>query len=717
VATLQLVSDFTGRTIGNFFIEEKIGDGGYGTVYRARHLTLDDRIVAIKVLKQEASHDPTLILRFTNEARAAAKVKHPGIVQIADIGEDKGTGTQKGTGTHYIVMEYLRGMDLQRWLAPHSEGLPLAEVLALLYDVADALDAVHDLGIIHRDLKPENLFRQEDGLVKILDLGIAKLTPDLAGSFRTATNILIGSPGYFAPELADLKRSVPIDRRSDVFSLAAVAYELLTHDKAWKFNDPWHYVAVVLKADEQRPRDIRKYRPEVPIAWCRAIMAGLAKDPGERPPSAGALVAMLADGFPLGHQIVAQRKDAIRAAQGLPPLSRASTAPPEAVESPTTLPPPQVADPLTSVLLPAAEPLAEEAHSATAQVEAAASTDETLRVQAPPPPSDDPSRVPTLVPERVATLVERFADRVPTLVPERVPTLVAPMPLLPTGPIPEPVTDAEPETGQTSTVHEEPRPAAIVASGTVASSVAAEASGRIESKSILLDPTFATTETNPQPAELEARPAELGAPPPPTELVSAPPPPGLGATSEPATTPQRRRSTRRRSVTVVAFATIAGAAILVLARSASQSSDSSVATSAPVAIVDATPTTLVDAAIGAAATPDVDQAVSLIAITIDASATDAAEPPQPGPPEPSQPVVLNAGRVEAGKVEVFANELTDVFLVVGSRPKFLGTTPLPRASVPAGTITLELRSRGRKATRKVTVRAGRKTRVEYTWSN
>jgi len=702
VATLQLINDFAGRTIGNFYVEEKIGDGGYGTVYRARHMTLDDRVVAIKVLKQEALHDPTLIERFKNEARAAARVKHPGIVRIDDIGE------HRETGSHYIVMEYLRGMDLQRWLSPHREGLPLADVLAILYDVADALDAVHDLGIIHRDLKPENLFRQEDGLVKVLDLGIAKLTPDLVGSFRTATNIVLGSPGYFAPELADPKRS-SVDRRSDVFSLAAVAYELITHDKPWRFNDQWHYLALIQKADEKRPRDLRFLRPETPAAWSRTILSALSKDPSERPATAGELVRRLADEFPGGDEIIARRADAIRAARGLPPAARASTSPPAAaaqdaprehrsrtpvLETQTTAP----QDP-AAPLPPASPP-----------VESSPANDATLRVQAPQPSTEhagtvtggdgagaglehDPSRVPTLVPERIPTLVAELLspDRVPTLVPERVPTLVpAPIATLPTGPIPELLAEPESDvadTGPTKTpepaVSAEERPASFIVSGTVAASAgAAQPDARVESRSVLLDPSLA--------ADSDARESPR-------------------ASAEPGT-PGRSR-VKWRTLAAVGLVLAAGGAV-VLTRSAATPSNSTAATKrdsstaepglyAPTIVAVTSP---VDAAavIAADIPPD---AAAMPVLALDASPDAAAQPTTDEKPATAQ----------SGKVEVYANELTDVFLVAGSRPKFLGTTPLPRASVPAGTVTLELRSRGRKTTRKVNVRAGRKARVEHTW--
>lgn len=154
-----------GRTISHYEILEKLGEGGMGVVYKVRDTHLD-RFVAIKVLPPEKVTDPERRRRFTQEAKAASALNHPNIITIHDIGE--------ADGVHFIAMEYVAGRTLDQLIG--HKGLQLKETLKLVVPIADALAKAHAAGIIHRDLKPSNIMVTDEGLVKVLDFGLAKLT-------------------------------------------------------------------------------------------------------------------------------------------------------------------------------------------------------------------------------------------------------------------------------------------------------------------------------------------------------------------------------------------------------------------------------------------------------------------------------------------------------------------------------------------------------------
>lgn len=715
MATLQLISDFAGKTIGNWYVDEKIGEGGYGVVYRARHLTLDDRIAAIKLLKPEALHDPTQIERFRNEARAAARIKHPGIVRIDDIGEHAETGAQ------YIIMEYLRGMDLQRRLAPHREGLPLHEVLDYVVGVADVLDAVHAQGIIHRDIKPENVFLTLDGLIKLLDLGIAKLTPDLVGSFRTSAGLVLGSPGYFAPELADPKRNASIDHRSDVFSLAAVTYELITHDRPWHFKDPWHYVALIQKADQHRPRDLRVLRPEAPAGWGRTIMAGLSKNPDDRTDSAGEFARALAADFPRGEDIAARRLDAIRAAGGAAPVSRARTSPaagsPAAVEPVDERPERRSRTPVLD-----APPTGASASSAATPDAPTTAITPTLR-ETPAAASrpDDPSRIPTLTPERVPTLVAAHLPITPALAPpalaplegpDRVPTIVA-SPRVPTGSIPELLAEPGPvvlETGPTRTLApaalDPARPAPIVASGTVATR--ARPAGDVDQGAVLLDPGLAAPGA-------PARSAPIGTPRPISMTESGPTTLG-GAAGAMRVAPSVQARGRRGLVAAivgVAVVVVAAAVVLVMRPRGGDGAtrpDESVAARSPDAAVVAAAVPLD----GAPALPPPDAAPQLAAVAVDAGAEPLAAPVDAAPVERHSRSTsrTNSAPRAPGTLIITASPFAEIEIDGRHR----GTTPLTLDLPPKRYRVTLTGPAGEVKVFRVEVASGREKKLSHRWT-
>lgn len=270
---------------GKYRLEERLGEGAVGRVYRALHLGLHKRF-ALKLLQPAGAADPVAVARFRREAEALGRLKHPHIVAVTDFGIDPETGAP------YLVMEELAGRSLADRLL--QEGpLPLARALPLLAAAASAVDAAHAAGILHRDLKPANLFLEEtagEARLQVLDFGLAELAgrreerssqpPEAAG--LTATGELAGTPLYAAPEVV---RQEGASRASDLYSFAALAYEVLTGRPPFQGT-----VAEVLCGHLER---------EVPAApglapeILAALRTAMSKDPAARPATAGAWVASL----------------------------------------------------------------------------------------------------------------------------------------------------------------------------------------------------------------------------------------------------------------------------------------------------------------------------------------------------------------------------------------------------------------------------------------
>ncbi len=213
-----------GREIGPYQIVERLGAGGMGEVYLAQDRRLD-RQVALKILPAYFVSDEARLRRFQREARAASALNHPNILTIHEVGEvDQ---------VHFITTEFIDGQTLRELIA--QENLSLVEVLEIAIQVAKALTAAHAAGIVHRDIKPENIMRRRGGLVKLLDFGIAKLleqpSADLsetvaAANTQTETGVVLGTVGYMSPEQA---RALPVDERTDIWSLGVVLYEMLAY--------------------------------------------------------------------------------------------------------------------------------------------------------------------------------------------------------------------------------------------------------------------------------------------------------------------------------------------------------------------------------------------------------------------------------------------------------------------------------------------------------
>jgi len=265
-----------GQTLLHYRITEKIGEGGMGAVYKAIDTHLD-RPVAIKLLPPDKVADVERKQRFVQEAKAASALRHPNIVVIHDIAADR--------GRDFMVMELVEGQSLDLLIG--RKGLKLNEALGYAVQIADGLAKAHAAGIVHRDLKPTNVMVTADGLVKILDFGLAKLMEDVPGAGptmtmgrdaepRTEKGYILGTAAYMSPEQAEGKK---IDARSDIFSFGAVLYEMLTGRKAFNRDSRIKTLAAVLTEEPKPPSSLNE---TVPLELERILSRCLRKDPQRR---------------------------------------------------------------------------------------------------------------------------------------------------------------------------------------------------------------------------------------------------------------------------------------------------------------------------------------------------------------------------------------------------------------------------------------------------
>ncbi|WP_394835078.1 serine/threonine protein kinase [Pendulispora rubella] len=271
-------------------IESILGRGGMGVVVAALNLAIDQR-VALKFLTSESQRSPSSVERFTREARAAGKLRSEHVAKVIDVG-------RVDFGSPYIVMELLEGNDLKQLIADDGP-LPVPRAVDYLLQAIDAVAEAHKHGIVHRDLKPANLFltKRESGepIIKLLDFGISKFQdvtddPDRPGI--TVTSAFLGSPAYASPEQCRSPKYV--DARSDIWSLGAVLYELLTGRRPFRGGSEAEVFAAVLEHD---PAPMRSLRPEIPSALEAVVSRCLRKKPEERFPSVADLAVALT---PLG---------------------------------------------------------------------------------------------------------------------------------------------------------------------------------------------------------------------------------------------------------------------------------------------------------------------------------------------------------------------------------------------------------------------------------
>ena len=255
-----------GKILGNRYeIIQKIGNGGMAIVYKARDLTLN-RYVAVKVLRDEFTTDEEFIKRFETEAQSAARLIHPNIVSIYDVGVDNNL-------TYYIVMELIQGKTLKEIIIQEQGPLPWKWSINVSIQIASALEMAHKNNIIHRDIKPHNIIITEDGVAKVTDFGIAKA---VSNSTITAFGKTIGSVHYFSPEHA---RGGYTDAKSDIYSLGVVMYEMVTGRVPFDADTP---VSIALKHMQEEPVEPKEINPNIPDAVNKIILKALQKEPALR---------------------------------------------------------------------------------------------------------------------------------------------------------------------------------------------------------------------------------------------------------------------------------------------------------------------------------------------------------------------------------------------------------------------------------------------------
>lgn len=260
-----------GQRIGHYQIVARAGAGGMGEVYLAKDSTLNRR-VALKLLPARFTTDPDRIRRFVLEAQAASALNHPNIFTIHAIGQYE--------GSHYIVTEFIEGQTLRQRMG--KETLPLQTALDIAIQITSALNAAHQAGIMHRDIKPENVMVRPDGIVKVLDFGLAKLTEHSSPTadtnavtlveMSTELGVLLGTPQYMSPEQA---RGQKVDARSDLFSLGVMLYEMLTGKPPFQGSNTIEVLSAILEHD---PAPFSQHQLMVPTKLEQSIRRALRKN-------------------------------------------------------------------------------------------------------------------------------------------------------------------------------------------------------------------------------------------------------------------------------------------------------------------------------------------------------------------------------------------------------------------------------------------------------
>lgn len=284
-----------GKIIGNRYeIISESGVGGMATVYRAKDRVLN-RMVAVKVLKDEYTTDQEFIKRFNSEAQSAAALTHPNIVSIYDVGHEE------ENNLYYIVMELIKGKTLKE-IINKDGAISWKWAVNIAIQIASALEEAHKHGIIHRDIKPHNIIITEDGTAKVTDFGIAKA---VSNSTITAFGTTIGSVHYFSPEQA---KGGITDARSDIYSLGVVMYEMLTGKVPFDADTA---VSVALMHMQEKPKEPIELNSEIPIAVNQIVVKAMRKDPLERYQTATEMLADLSEALkdPNGDFVVIENKD------------------------------------------------------------------------------------------------------------------------------------------------------------------------------------------------------------------------------------------------------------------------------------------------------------------------------------------------------------------------------------------------------------------------
>ncbi len=265
------------RQVGPFALSRKLGQGGMGAVYLAAGP--DGAAVAVKVLFRQHAANPESRQRFRREAEAAMKLDHRHLVRALSSGEDE--------GHFYYAMEYVEGGTLDTLLARNPRP-SIAEILGLILQVARGLEYAHAHGFLHRDVKPANILLTRDGVAKLLDLGLSKDLGNATSSLQTVTGAILGTPHYMSPEQARGEKS--IDARSDIYSLGATFYHLLTGSVPFEGTTA---LEILAKHVHQRLPDPREFRGDIPDGVVQVLQRMMAKDPCHRYRDAAALLVDL----------------------------------------------------------------------------------------------------------------------------------------------------------------------------------------------------------------------------------------------------------------------------------------------------------------------------------------------------------------------------------------------------------------------------------------
>ena len=276
-----------GRRIEHYELKGLLGEGGMGEVYLAEDTRLGRR-VALKFLPARLTQDKEHLRRFEQEARAVAELSHPNVCTIHGV-------VETAEGRHCIVMEYVEGETLRERLA--AGRMPVGEALDAAVQIGSALEAAHAAGVVHRDIKPENVVLRRDGYVKVLDFGLAKLTGEKSvppggesetwAMLHTSPGMVLGTVAYMSPEQA---RGLPVDARTDIWSLGVVLYEMLAGRQPFEGATP---TDVIIAIAEREPAPLANLAPEAPGRLGRVVGQALAKDRGERYQTAEALLSDL----------------------------------------------------------------------------------------------------------------------------------------------------------------------------------------------------------------------------------------------------------------------------------------------------------------------------------------------------------------------------------------------------------------------------------------
>ena len=266
--------DLTGRTLGDYRVIRRLGQGGMAEVYLAEQVSLR-RQVALKILKPDLARDHSYIERFHREARSAAALVQANIVQIYEVGEVE--------GYHFIAQEYVPGRNLRQYLARHGAVEPIM-ALNVLRQVALALQKAAEMNVIHRDIKPENIMMSTRGEIKVADFGLARINDEQNRQDLTQIGITMGTPLYMSPEQVEGK---PVDPRSDLYSLGVTVYHMLAGEPPFEGDTA---LAIALQHVKNEPAPLSTLRPDVPPELSAIVHRLMSKSPAGRPDSATQLL-------------------------------------------------------------------------------------------------------------------------------------------------------------------------------------------------------------------------------------------------------------------------------------------------------------------------------------------------------------------------------------------------------------------------------------------